>query len=237
MNNKNKITITITTISILAALLFACTTNEITPEKYSGFLSDYSALKPSKNDKDMRVYLRPGVNWQQYDSLMIDKVAIVPSSDMTVTHKEIFTEVADEFQKLLISHLSTQLNVVAVEGTHTLRLEAAITGVYESFDDLRGYQFIPVAAVVTGISRGTGISKKKARMMSEGKLVDAATGTILAEVIDLKAGKVIQKEGQPVTLSDLEPVLEIWATRITQKLMELKELAAHKNKLEIKSES
>jgi hypothetical protein len=227
MNNINKITIA--TVSILAVLLFACTTNEITPEKYSGFLSDYSVLKPSKNDKDMRVYLRPDVNWQQYDSLMIDKVAIVPASDMAVTHKEIYTEVADEFQKLLISHLSKQFNVVDVEGPHTIRLEAAITGVYESFDDLRGYQFIPVAAVVTGISRGTGISKKKARMMSEGKLIDSATGAILAEAIDLKAGKVIQREGQQVTLSDLEPVLEIWAARITRKFMELKELAAKKH--------
>ena len=58
--------------------IISCTTNEtITEDKYSGFLNDYSNLRPDPLDVDTLAYTNPEVNWKKYSNAIIDKVTII----------------------------------------------------------------------------------------------------------------------------------------------------------------
>jgi len=85
---------------------------------------------------------------------------------------EFQTAIADKYEAMLNQKISKRAKVVDQAGPGVIRLQTAITSVYTSHDDLRGYQYIPVAAAITGGARATGAEKKSARMMSELRIVD-----------------------------------------------------------------
>ena len=208
-------------IVLFVFLLGACTSNKISPENYSGYLDDYSILHPAKKDKDTLVFVAEDVSWGRYENLIIDEVVIITPDKQKHNKSELLKQIATSFKQKLTFHLSREFNIVEQPVGHTLRLQAAITSVYENYDDLRGYQYIPIAAAITGAMRVVGAEKQKARMMSEGRLLDASTNALLAQAIDLKTGKIIQKEGEAVILGDLDPVLDLWAKRLTEKIFEV----------------
>ncbi len=106
-------------------------------------------------------------------------------------------------------------------GPGTLRVQAAITSVYLSYDDMKVYQYISIAAAVTGISRASGASDKRLRVVSEVKVVDSVNGKLLAEAIDLESGDKAVDETDKIQLSDVAPVLDFWAGRISSRLANL----------------
>ena len=65
------------------------------------------------------------------------------------------------------NNLSRKFNIVEQAGDGTIRIQAAITSVFTSYDDLKGYQYIPIAAAVTGAARASGVEKQSVRVMSE----------------------------------------------------------------------
>ena len=67
----------LTTLLVSSALLTGCASNQVSEEKYSGFLNDYSILQPSAEDKDTRGYITLGVDWKKYNKVMIDKVLVI----------------------------------------------------------------------------------------------------------------------------------------------------------------
>ena len=113
--------------------------------------------------------------------------------------------------------------MVDAAGEGTIRLQAAITSVFTSYDDMKGYQYIPIAAAVTGAARASGAEDKHARVMTEIKLIDSVNGHLLGQAVDLKGNeeKAVEDSSE-ITLADTVPVLEQWAQRITNRLVDLK---------------
>lgn len=207
---------------VATALLSGCATNKVSENKYSGFLNDYSTLKPSKEDKDNLVYMSPDINWSEYNSIMVDKVLIITPDGEQKTDGKLLVAIADKFEALIKQNISKQFQVVDVPGNGTIRLQAAITSVYSSYNDMKGYQYVPIAAAVTGAKRGSGIEKQSARVMAEFKLIDSVDGQLLAQGIDLKAGKEKQDKDSEILLSDVVPILEQWSKRVTDRLLRLR---------------
>ena len=42
----------------------------------SGFLGNYSILKPGAKDEAQRLYRKPGVDWASYKNILLDPVTI-----------------------------------------------------------------------------------------------------------------------------------------------------------------
>ena len=215
-------------ILISGALLTGCASNnKVTDSKFSGFLGDYTILEPTPQDKDTLGYVAPGVNWQKYNSIMVDKVLIItPDSDIE-TDGKLLVAIADKYEALLKQKLGKEFNVVNTAGSGTIRLQTAITSFFSSFDDLKGYQYIPIAAVVTGGRRAAGGEKQSARVMSELRILDSVDGQLLGQAVDLKSGEKKQDKNSGILLADVVPILEQWATRVVDRL---KGLRAHVQK-------
>lgn len=210
---------------ISAALSTGCASNKVTESKYSGFLDDYTLLvKETTQDKDTMGYIAPGIDWQKYNSIMIDKVRIIrPEGELKVQDRsKITAAITEKYEELLNREISKFTNVVDQAGPSTIRLQTAITSIYTSYDDLRGYQYIPIAAAVTGAGRATGLEKQSARVMSELRIVDSVDGQLLGQAVDLKAGEKKQDKDSAILLADVVPILEQWAVRVADRLRELR---------------
>ena len=213
---------------ISSVLITGCASNnKVTDSKFSGFLGDYTILKPTPQDKDTLGYVTPGVNWQKYNSIMVDKVLIITPDGDIQTDGRLLVTIADKYEALLKQKLGKEFNVVNTAGSGTIRIQTAITSVFSSFDDLKGYQYIPIAAVVTGGRRAAGGEKQSARVMSELRILDSVDGQLLGQAVDLKAGEKKQDKNSAILLADVVPILDQWATRVVDRL---KGLRAHVQK-------
>ncbi len=210
---------------LLSCLLtiISCTMNEkVTEDKYSGFLNDYSNLRADPKDKQTLAYVTPGINWQKYNNVMVDKVMIITPDGKEKTDGDLLLAASDNYRELVIEKVSKEYNLVDKAAPDTIRIQPAITGVSVSFDDREFYQYLPIGVVVTGATRTTGLSKENIRVMTEIRVVDSISGKVLAKAVDLKAGKVKQDKNSKIVLSDVEPVLEQWAQRLFNVLNGLK---------------
>lgn len=208
---------------VSGAILTGCASNIVTEDKYSGFLSDYSILKPVKEDPGRLGYRTPGVNWQQYNGIMVDKVVVITPDGEQQTDAKLLVAIADKYEEVLKQKLSTKFNVVDSAGSGTIRLQAAITSVFTSYDDMKGYQYIPIAAAFTGAKRASGAEQQRVRVMTEVKLIDSVDGQLLAQSVDLKSGEKKQDKDSGILLADVVPILESWAQSATDVLVRLKE--------------
>lgn len=210
---------------VSGALLTGCASNKVTEDKYSGFLSDYSIMKPIQDDPGRLGYLNHDVNWQQYNSIMVDKVIVITPDGEPQTDAKILVAIADKYQEILQQKLSTKFNVVNNSGSGVIRLQAAITSVFTSYDDLKGYQYIPVAAAFTGAKRASGSEQQRVRVMTEVRLLDSVDGQLLGQSIDLKSGENKQDKDSGILLADVVPILERWAQSAADVIVGMKEKA------------
>ncbi|MCW8928889.1 MAG: DUF3313 domain-containing protein [Gammaproteobacteria bacterium] len=213
---------------VSSALLSGCANNTISSEKYSGFLHDYSILKKTPDDKDSLASVTPGVDWSKYHSVWIDEVQIITPNADAKTDGKLLLAIANKLQDLIKQEVGKEFSVVEQAGEGTVRVQAAITSVFTSYDDLKGYQYIPIAAAVTGAARASGAESKSVRVMAEGKLLDSVDGQLLAQVVDMKAGGKKQDENSAILLADVQPILEMWAARLADRLSGLRDKAKAK---------
>lgn len=207
---------------VSGTILTGCASNIVTEDKYSGFLSDYSILKPVKEAPGRLGYRAPDINWQQYNSIMVDKVVVITPDGEQQTDAKILVAIADKYEEVLKQKLSTKFNVVDNAGSGTIRLQAAITSVFTSYDDMKGYQYIPIAAAFTGAKRASGAEQQRVRVMTEVKLIDSVDGQLLGQSVDLKSGEKKQDKDSGILLADVVPILENWAQSATDVLVRLK---------------
>lgn len=219
MNKK----ILLLTISFLF-ILSGCSNKDMTA-KQSGFLDDYESLKPSPYEKGALMYISPGAKVASYKNVIIEPVRIIVNNEEIKTDtgllKEMSEYLTNRARKAI--EINDKFKLVDQVEENTLRVEIALTAVIVSHDDIQVYQFIPVALVLTGASRATGVVNEKARVLAEMKVTDATTNESLIRVIDLQKGKRIDIRGQEVTFELVQPVLDTWAERFSSRLKYLKE--------------
>lgn len=210
-------TFTIIFLAISLALT-GCATNRVSEEKYSGFLKDYSNITTPEWDKDVLSWIDKKADFSKYNSLVIDDVLIITPDGRHNTKDKTLLDMAKQLKQMMISEAAKKFTVVAIARPQSLQVQAAITGVYKSYDDFHPVQYLPIAAVITGAMRTTGASLRNVRVMAEIRLVDAHTKRVLAKAIDLKTGKEMRSRNAVIKLADVEPVLSAWSKRLVSRL-------------------
>ena len=208
---------------VSAALLTGCaSSNTVTADKYSGFLDDYELLKPVADNSGRLGYQTPGADWQKYNNIIIDEVVVMAPDEDKELYSKLMADMAVKYQAFFKQNLSKSFNIVDTTGPDTLRLQASISRVFASYDDMKGYQYIPVAAIFTGAKRASGAEEKRARVMTEVRIVDSSDGKLLSQAVDLKYGENKLEGDSSVSISDVAPILEQWAQTTTDILAGLK---------------
>lgn len=114
---------------VLAAALGACATPG--REHASGFLGDYSALKTSSHDPELLVWFDPGVDFLEYDRLLIDPVEVVlaPGAAAAGLDPAVLRSLADDLRATLVRVVDPYYTVLDEPASRTIRLHAALTDV------------------------------------------------------------------------------------------------------------
>ncbi len=140
-------------VAVLTGLLAlsGCASKVTAPDKYSGFLKNYSDLKETQSASGQTVlrWVDPSYNESKYDNIVYNPVTYYPVPKPT-------TQVGQQVLDQLLTYTNTQLKsaiskrkpLVTTPGPRSLIFRGAITGVATSKEGLQFYEVIPVALLV-----------------------------------------------------------------------------------------
>lgn len=210
-------------VLVTGLALAGCAAGGMKDVKESGFLNDYSQLKPGGKDQAALVYIKPNFNFKPYDKIMFDRVEVVLSdqAESKVIDPALLKEMTDYYQKALLDAVKGGYQVVDQPGPDVLRVRTAITEVKPSkpvADTMS--TILPIGWVVAGATKvasddnmGTGEAS------SEMEVLDSKTGERLAAAVDRRQGGKSVFRGK---WDDTKDALEYWAKRFRQRLDEMR---------------
>jgi hypothetical protein len=203
-------------LTILATVLVSgcATTKQARDVEVSGFLPDYSMLRPGEPGEPLLIYKNPRADWRFYKKLLLDPVMVLrrlETSDKDLPREDM-QRLADNFWILLRQELSKDYVLVDLPGPDVLRVQAALTDVKKSKAPADTITSIAPPALI--ISKGKEFATGKPLFVGEvsleGKVTDAQTGELLAAGVDRKVGgKSIQ--GATDSWDDVNQSLELWS--------------------------
>lgn len=194
-------------VIVVAAAIAACST---TPPVESGFLSDYSQLKPDKyGNAGLRWTEVPGFDWKQYREVQLDPVLIYyhPSAKNRQIQPDDLKMLADYFREAVIAELQGTYTVTTTPGPDVLRIRAAITDVVPASPGVNAVTTL-VAFVPLDLG-GAAI---------EVEFLDSVSGKQLAAMVERKKGSPVNLAGGFTELGYAKAAFREWATDLKRAL-------------------
>jgi hypothetical protein len=197
--------------------------NERPAVAHSGFLGDYSQLRPGGEGRAAMVYVNPNAKWSAYHSIMIAPVQFwssdnsVPASDQKV--------LTAYFYNALRTNLEKRFTLAEKPGPGVMELKTAITGASASTPVLRSVSVIvPQARVLSAAkSMATGSYAFVGSAQAEGEMVDSVSGKRLAAAIDKREGGMALQSAAQWKWGDAQNILDYWAKKIPDRIVKLQE--------------
>ena len=190
----------------VAGGIAACGTTQETA--HSGFLRDYSKLKPDPAFDGARRYQNPAKPLRRYNKFILDPVVVhfAPNAEGIAINPEEIKELTDYFHSQAVKALSERYRVANRSGPNTLRLRVAITGIDKTVPIFN----IHPAMKLSGIGLG-GASM-------EGEALDSQTGERVIAVVDTRKGSRAAIGAGLQTLGHAKQVMDFWIERFIKQL-------------------
>lgn len=211
-------------VLISAVLLAGCAASGMKSVKQSGFLGDYSQLRPGGDDRAALLYIKPGATLKPYNKLMFERILVLLSdnADYQAIDPTILKELTDYYQNALIEAVRSDYEIVDQPGPDVLRVRIAITDIKPSKPVANALSTInPVGLAVAGATKavsddnlGTGEAG------TEFELLDSTTGERLAAAVDRRQGGKAVFRGK---WDDTKNAFDFWAKRFRQRLDEARQ--------------
>lgn len=201
------------------------TTEQARSVKTSGFLGDYSQLKPGEKNEALLYWIDPTVDFKKYDKIVIDPVTIWRSKNSNIG--DLPTEEQKNLQHYLYQAVKDALakdyTIVETPESGTMRIRIALTeatGSTVAGDVITTY-LPPGILINTATLLSTGTSAFVGKAAGEIEIVDIVTNRRIAAAVDRRTGGK-NYEGSLDTWSDVEQACDYWAERLRQRLEELR---------------
>lgn len=206
-------------IVLLALLATACAARRVPGVREpsglsdaSGFLDDYSRLRPGGVGEVAFVYRNPDAPWTTYRKVRLEPVTLWRSGrdSLAPVHEEDLLRLVSEFEAALRRRLGDGFELVDEPSPGTLRVRLAVTEARASDAKLD----VLTAVGDQSADRPDGpLSPELRRFIDaaaiEGELRDAQTSLLVAQGVDHRP-----KDAPPIaTWGDLERALQFWVDR------------------------
>ncbi|RDE19431.1 DUF3313 domain-containing protein [Motiliproteus coralliicola] len=204
--------------------LTACTSKLAKQEEFSGFLSDYSQLKPvvAADGTEVLRWTSPELQKRTFSKVMLDPVSIYPAPKPGPRlRSEVLSNLLVYLNKAIRKEVGNEFELVAEPGLDTLRVKAAITGVRSRVEDLAAYEYVPIALVLAGANTAAGTRDHVVELFAEGELLDSYSGERLAAGVRKGFGRPLENDSQQVEMENVRPVLDAWAKAMVRLLRPL----------------
>ncbi|MDG9928121.1 DUF3313 domain-containing protein [Pseudomonas sp. GD04042] len=202
-------------LGLLAGVLLAgCASQTTQPSQYSGFLADYSQLRPTTSASGAPVlrWVSPDFKDADYRSVYVEQPVFHPApkpSDQV--SQDTLDRVADYLRQAIAREVSQRMPVVDTPDRDSLVLRSAITGVDVSAEGLHAYEVIPIALVLAAANTAAGTRDRDTVIYVEMEAVAARDGQPMVRVVRKGHGLQLENSDTRLTLDDLKPALDIWA--------------------------
>lgn len=176
----------------------------------SGFLRDYSQLKPHPEVEGALAYENPAKDLRQYKKFIVDPVLthFSPSEEGTAIDPEDLKGLTEYFHGALVKGLSASghYQVVNAAGPDVLRLRIAITAISKT---------TPVANIHPAMKL-SGIGLGGAAM--EAEALDSVSNERVAAVVDAQSGGRLGVTAGLTRYGHAEQVMDAWVERLVTRL-------------------
>lgn len=210
---------------LIAALAGCAVTEQSKPEtvQHTGFLQDYSQLKPGTKDQMLLVYFNPNVDWARYNRVMLEPVQVWDSPDSKISEQDQQTLSTYYYNKLK-DNLSKDFTLVDQPGPGVMRIRIALTNPTTATPVLRTVSVVVPQARILGAAKNlaTGSYAFVGSAQSEGEIDDSVSGERLAAAVDRRSGGLSVKNAGVWEWGDAENAMDFWAQRLDQRLVELR---------------
>jgi len=199
----NKISLTIVLLLSLAVAISAC--QQTQPVRPSGYLVNYSHLKPVDASGQTLYFEDKEAPWSSYHGIMFDEVIIrvAPGEDHKQISEEDMQKMRNYFQRTLANNSCSHLTFANKPAEGVILLRTAIV-------DIK-----PVNVAANVISKGlffVPVDFGKAAI--EGELRDSMTGQRLAAIVDRKFSSMVNPSHSYTTWGTVEDAFDSWAKQL-----------------------
>jgi hypothetical protein len=191
-------------------------------ETDSGFLQDYSQLKPVAGTH-VRNYAAPNAytEFKNYTAIMIDQPEFVIAADSKYRgiKPDDAKAIADAMRKAFTDAISKNMKVVDKPGPGVLYLRMAASNVHLKKKKRGLLSYTPAGFVVTEASQATQELEQKIvlqDMMLEMEVMDSQSQAVLAAAVDNIGADV--KKSPSESWGEEKTVLDYWASRFSCRL-------------------
>jgi hypothetical protein len=227
MRKERNMTLQVITGLCLLMLLGACATYQARSTQTTGFLGDYSQLKPGGEGKALLVYIDPKADFKSYKRIFMDPVKLYASPEHSMS-----TISLEDRQKLLNyadasirEHLAKDYVFVMEPGPGIMRLRVAITEAEDAnvvMDTVS--TVLPIGLAISGLqAAATGSCSFVGSAGVEAEMLDSLSNTRLAAAADRRvAGKVTGEFNKFDEWHAVKDAIDYWADRLQTRLAELR---------------
>lgn len=226
--------LTLAGIAVTVALMAGCAGSgssqggtDASAQKFSGFLTDYSKLKPVEGIDGTLRYIDTSANLRPYTKVMIDPVQIFtnPNPEYQGLQPDALKRMSDAFQSAFVGALVGGYQVVNKPGPDVIRVRLAITGVQPTKPDLGATDFIPIKAIFNVARSAAGEAPKVAEISAEIEVLDP-NGRVIGAAVSTRKGDKNLPQGEKITWNDLQSIVNVWAKNMRQHLDQARGYAA-----------
>ena len=197
------------------------------PLTFSGFLENYSGIRPAPDESGAWMYRKPGVDFKPYTKIMLDPLVIWPSPNSPYGGINTGTmwQLALAFHDQMSKTLQDGYTIVQEPGPGVLRLRAALTEVnlVKPTHKSPGPLLPLVGDIVMFTSQtisGVKLTALSGQAAIEAELLDSQTHVRLAAYIEKRKSEKIVITKDTGSLGPVRDILEYWARKLRQRLDE-----------------
>jgi hypothetical protein len=185
----------------------------------SGFLQDYSRLRPVPGREGRYVWTVPEAELRTYTSFLLPpmEIWIDPDAQVRGMAADAIQRLSAAYQSSFRAVLAPEYPVVDKPGPGVATCRFALTGLTPERPGLTPLDVVPIKAAFNVVRSATGTAARVARISAEIACYDSVSNRLLAEALITGVGERKFAEDEPILWSDVDAVLRGWAQDFKQR--------------------
>jgi len=203
--NSKAMNVLVLSVWVLVAIPFAQAAEK---SDFSGFLGDYSQLKPDQAGISQLWYENPNKPLKTYKKFIVDPVLVHfrPNANGTSINPSKLNELTTYLRSKVVAVISQRFEAVSQPGPGVARLRAAITSIEQTEPVFNIHPLMKLSGMGLG---GAAV---------EVEVVDSVTGERLAAVMDERLGDRFGFKAGLESLGHAYQVIDMWADNVERRI-------------------
>jgi hypothetical protein len=201
-------------LTVILSSAFTMAARELEKEDFSGWMDSYDSLVFNK-ERNAFLFFNEAKRGA-YNKVIVEEITIY-SQDQE-TDMQIAEEATSYLAKGFADLLENKGLAASEPGPGVLRLKLAITGVEKSKEDLKAYNFVPVAAIFRGAQTATGKVSTYIDTMFEAEMTDSVSGEQVVAIVAKGIEETEKRSGDALGFDDIKPTLDKWLAQYEKTL-------------------